>query len=101
VCIHDNSCYVSLYFSQLTYRVNLQKKEDSNISVLMRIMTNYVQILAAALSFNLDFPNYLSGVFSSAQQVGQSSGLLLSFDCFLLDTSARTTFDNVAYIKVL
>jgi len=60
--------------------VNLQKKEDSNISVLMRIMTNYLQMFTAALAFNLQFPNYMSSAFSSAQQIGGSSGVFLSFD---------------------
>ena len=83
------------------YSVNLQKKEDSNISVLMRIMTNYLQILAAALAFNLNFPNYLSGLLLNAQRVGESSGIFLSFDCLIINTRAAEIFDNVAFFKVL
>lgn len=67
----------------------------------MRIMTNYLQILAAALSFNLQFPTYMLDALSSAQQIGQSSGVFLSFDCLLMDTRANEVFDNIAYLKVL
>lgn len=90
-----------IYNNNHLCRVNLQKKEDSNISVLTRIMTNYFQMLAAAMAFNMDFPNYFGGVFSSANTVGQSSGVFLSVDCFLLETSMVETFDNVAYFKVM
>ena len=81
--------------------MNVQKKEDSNISVLMRIMTNYCQILAAALAFNLQFPTYVLDVLSSAKQVGNSSGVFLSFDWLLMDTQIAEAFGNIAYLKVL
>ena len=82
-------------------RVNIQKKEDSNMSVLMRIMTNYLQMIAAALAFNLQFPNYLYDAFSSVKQAGNSSGVFLSFDCFLMTTKATEVFNNVSYLKVM
>jgi hypothetical protein len=66
----------------------------------MRIMTNYIQIVAAALSYNLQFPSYLLDVLTSAKQAGNSSGIFLSYDCLLMDTYADTLFDNVAYLKV-
>ena len=67
----------------------------------MRILTNYLQILAAALAFNLNFPNYFSGLLLNAQRVGQASGIFLSFDCLILNTRAAEIFDNVAFFKVL
>lgn len=67
----------------------------------MRIMTNYLQILAAALSYNLQFPTYVIDFLSSAKQVGNSSGVFLSFDWLLMETKATDVFDNIAYLKVL
>lgn len=67
----------------------------------MRIMTNYMQIIAAALSYNLQFPTYILDVLSSAKQVGQASGVFLSFDWLLMETKATEIFDNIAYLKVL
>ena len=71
------------------------------MSVLMRILTNYLQILAAAMSYNLRFPTYVLDVLSSAKQVGNSSGVFLSYDCLLMETSATDAFDNIAYLKVM
>jgi hypothetical protein len=67
----------------------------------MRIMTNYLQIIAAALSYNLRFPSYLLDVLTSAKQVGNSSGIVLSYDCLLMNTHADKMFDNIAYLKVI
>ena len=83
------------------FSVNVQKKEDSNISVLMRIMTNYLQMITATLAFNLKFPNYFASLLSSVKQVGGSSGVFLSFDCFLMNTRATEIFNNVSYLKVM
>lgn len=85
----------------LQNRVNIQKKGDSNISVLMRIMTNYLQIIAATLSYNLQFPTYFLDIFSSVQTAGNSSGIFLSYDCLLMETRANDAFDNIAYLKVM
>jgi len=63
-------------------------------------MTNYMQILAVSMSFNLHFPEYMTNAFSGASRVGNSSGVLLSFDWLLLDTRFADWFDNIAYLKV-
>ena len=78
----------------------MQKKKDSNISVLMRIMTNYLQILSIALSFNLNFPTYMSEALTGVKQVGGSFGVLLSFDWLLMETKSTDKFDNIAFLKI-
>ena len=67
----------------------------------MRIMTNYLQILATALAFNLNFPSYLTETMGSTKSLGASQEIFLSFDCLLLDSRVTELFDNVAYIKVI
>ena len=67
----------------------------------MRIMTNYLQMIAAALAFNLQFPNYFNSILSSVRQAGNSSGIFLSFDWFLMSTRATEIFNNVSYFKVM
>jgi hypothetical protein len=71
------------------------------MSVLMRIMTNYLQILTISLSFNLKFPTFMEDSFSSIGKIGGSSGVFLSFDCLLLDTPIQNSFRNIEYFKVL
>jgi hypothetical protein len=64
-------------------------------------MTHYLQILATALAFNLNFPKYLLTSLDSAKLFGYTSDAFLSFDCFLIDTKLVDTFDNLAFLKVL
>ena len=66
----------------------------------MRIMTNYLQILSIALSFNLSFPTYMSQTLSGVKQVGGSSGVLVSFDWLLMESSFVNQFDNIAFLKI-
>ena len=79
----------------------MYRNKDSSTSVLNRIMTNYMQILATALAFNLNFPSYLTESMGSTKSLGASQEVFLSFDCLLLDTRATELFDNVAYLKVI
>ena len=64
-------------------------------------MTNYLQMLSAALAFNLQFPNYVMSLFSSVKQAGSSTGVFLSYDWLLINTRATEIFNNVSYLKVM
>ena len=58
----------------------IRKKKENETSVLLRIMTNYLQLVSAAYSFNLKFPDGFSEIFGSIEIVGASSDAFLSFD---------------------
>jgi hypothetical protein len=62
---------------------NLRKREESEKSILMRILTNYLQIITAILSFNIKFPDAINDIFFPADKVGSSSAPFVSFDCFV------------------
>jgi len=66
--------------------VNLRKRTESETSVVLRIMTNYIQILATTAAFNLDWPSYLESFFGIVQSVSESTESYISFDCFLQDS---------------
>ena len=63
-------------------------------------MTNYLQILAISMSFNLNFPEYMTNAFSRASSVGNSAGILLSVDWLLLKSIFVDYFNNIAYLKL-
>ncbi len=70
-----------LYLSFLI-GVNIRKGSgERTVSVLSRIMTNYIQIITSALSFNLSYPKYMLAVFSPVTRIESSSSSFLSFDC--------------------
>ena len=58
----------------------IRKKKENQTSILLRIMTNYLQLIAAAYSFNLKFPDSFIEIFGSIEIVGVSSDSFLSFD---------------------
>ena len=53
--------------------MQIRKKEESQRSVIMRIMTNYLQVITAVLSYNISFPNVIEDIFYPAERVGSSS----------------------------
>jgi uncharacterized membrane protein YhaH (DUF805 family) len=83
----------------IPYSVNMNKKGDSNLSVSMRIMTNYFQVLTSAMSYNLKFPEFIIEFFAPIRQIGATSDSVMSFDCFLSDHNSVT--ESTAYFKIL
>lgn len=65
---------------------NLRKKKESDFSIMGRIMTNYTQVVATAMNFHFTFPAELLEIFTPLNQFGQSSQMVVSFDCFLQST---------------
>ena len=60
--------------------IGIRKKRESQQSILLRILTNYLQLLTTALSFNLKFPTTLTQIFYPVERIGSSSEAFLSFD---------------------
>jgi hypothetical protein len=77
----------------------MNKKGDSNLSVCMRIMTNYLQVITSAMSYNLKFPGYFLDIFYPVTKIGASSEAILSFDCMISDFNATTS--STSFFKIL
>ena len=60
--------------------LTVRKKQENQISVLARILTNYIQLISAAMSFNVKFPISLTQIFGSVQIIGSTSDTFLSYD---------------------
>ena len=80
---------------------NMKTNKDSPQSILSRILTNYVQIVTAAASFNLTFPASLSKMFDTVKTVGESARVFLSLDCFIMDLTMVKETDTTEYFKAL
>lgn len=80
--------------------VTIKKKRESQQSILLRILINYLQLLIAALSFNLKFPDAITEIFSSVDRIGASSEAFLSFDCFIRDSELKAFTPSVAIFKI-
>ena len=65
--------------------IMIRKKQENQTSILLRIFTNYLQLVTASLSFNLNFPDTITDSFGPVETVGSASDTFLSFDCFIGD----------------
>jgi len=92
-------CLVSSFMIIMVI-IGIKKKKESQQSILLRILTNYLQLLTAALSFNLKFPDTLTELFYPLERIGSSSEAFLSFDWFLRDTEVKAFTPSVAIFKI-
>ena len=80
--------------------VNIRKTKESQISVLLRILTNYLQLIASMMSFDIKYPTTLSDMFLPFSQIGSSSEVFMSFDCFVTDYDVKGPFSSNKIFKV-
>ena len=78
----------------------IRKKKENQYSILMRIFTNYLQLIAVALSFHLKFPESVIDTFTPVSIVGSGSEAFLSFDCFIEDTEITLFTPSTELFKV-
>jgi hypothetical protein len=69
-----------VFFLVIIIVVNIRKKRESQMSILLRIFTNYLQLIATALSFDFKYPSFIIDTFYIVDRVGTSSESFLSFD---------------------
>ena len=60
--------------------VNIRKKKESQVSILMRIMTNYLQVMTATMAYSMKFPDMLNDMFIPVSRLGSSGETLMSYD---------------------
>ena len=67
----------------------IKKKKENQTSILLRVLANYLQLITAANSFNLKFPDGFTEIFGSIEIIGASSDAFFSFDCFVEDSEIK------------
>ncbi|CAI2376317.1 unnamed protein product [Moneuplotes crassus] len=71
--------------------INIRKRNESQKSITLRILTNYLQLMGIAVSYGLDYPNALYDSFSFMERASSTSESFISFDCFF-DDAQMTSF---------
>ena len=87
-------------FLMILIIINIHKSKESEMSILIRIMTNYLQLLTTSMSFNVDYPSALLNALSPVSQVGSSSESFLSFDWFITHSQIKGSFPSNAFFKL-
>ena len=80
--------------------VNIRKTQESEMSILLRIITNYLQLISWMMSFNIKFPSVLTDIFSPFKDVGSSTEVFLSFDWFVTNYDLKGPFGSNRIFKI-
>ena len=90
---------VFLYFMVIII-VNVRKTTESDVSILLRILTNYAQLVTTTMSFSTKYPESFTDFLLPVQNMGDSSSAFLSFDCFVVDYEIKGPFSSSAFFKL-
>ena len=60
--------------------VTIRKNNENQSSILLRILTNYIQLIGVTLSFNIRYPITINNLMIPLQRIGSMTENLLSFD---------------------
>ncbi|CAI2363934.1 unnamed protein product [Moneuplotes crassus] len=80
--------------------INIRKKNESQKSIILRILTNYLQLMGIAVSYGLDYPNALYDSFSFMERASSTSESFISFDCFFNDAQMESFTSSTPIFKL-
>ena len=80
--------FVGLILSAFVFLTTLiiiliRKKKENQTSILMRILTNYFQLISISMTLKFKFPVSLSQIFGGIETLGSTSDTYLSYDWFI------------------
>jgi hypothetical protein len=67
-------------FMMILVFINVRKAKESKISVLIRILTNYMQLMATILSFSPELPSLLNIALFPLEKIGGASDNFIAVD---------------------
>ena len=80
--------------------INVRKVEESQLSILLRILTNYLQLITVSASLSSSYPNTLNNLLLPIKRLGGSTDSFLSFDCFFTEYEVTGPFSSNAIFKL-
>eukprot|EP00347_Sterkiella_histriomuscorum_P015814 403355584 len=94
---------VLLIFGFLTALVslNIRSRKSSEIAVIMRILTNFLQIMSSTSLLDLRWPDSLKSFFMPFTYVGDSVQSVIYFDCFLQNSVVTNDKNSFVYFKTI
>ncbi|CAI2379456.1 unnamed protein product [Moneuplotes crassus] len=89
-----------IIFLCLLIFMNIRKKDESQKSILMRILTNHLQLTTLTFAYNMKFPDIFLDLLSPLSRVNSSSQSIVSFDCFASESQLKLFTPSIAILKV-
>ncbi|CDW78461.1 UNKNOWN [Stylonychia lemnae] len=90
--------YLGLLIS-LNLRVSQTNSKDR--STVLKILTNFIQMLTITLSLKLDWPVTMQDFHDVIAQIGQSQDSIVSVDCFLSEALPSNAGRSHIYLKTI
>jgi hypothetical protein len=81
--------WLVLMFLGFIIVINIRKRKENQLSILLRIWTNYIHLITLAFSFGVDLPSTFTSIFSQTNKIGSPNDNMLSFDWFIEDYEIR------------
>lgn len=80
--------------------INVRKTTESELSVLLRILTNYLQLITVSTSMTNEYPPAIMSLAIPVRLFGGSTDAFMSFDCFIENSEVKFLFDSNAIFKL-
>ncbi|CDW82435.1 UNKNOWN [Stylonychia lemnae] len=81
------------------YLVMVAQSKDR--STVLKILTNFVQMLTMTFSLKLDWPVSMQDFHNVVAQIGYSQDSIISIDCFLSESAPYNTSHSHIYLKTI
>ena len=91
---------IALIFISAILYVNIRKKNENQFSILMRIFTNYIQLISVSLTFNISLPTVFNDVFNQSNRVESPNESFFSFDWFIEDAEIKGFAPSASLFKL-
>ena len=93
--------FAAFIFLMILIILTIRKKQENQTSILARIFTNYIQLISAAMTFNVRFPVSLTQIFGSVQIIGSTSDTFLSYDWLFPSLQVTGIAPSVDLFKII
>jgi len=70
------------------------------MAILLRILTNYSQIISSSIGFSFSYPSFLVKTIEPISSLGQSQEMLVSYDCLLKETRINIFAESDFIFKI-
>ena len=92
--------FLATVFLSLLIYINLRKRKENQMSILFRILTNYIHLISASMSFSVKIPTNFSDMFSQFDRVSSPDETFFSFDWFIEDYEIKAFAPSNSLFKL-
>jgi hypothetical protein len=94
---------IAIYIFYLLMSVLSNPLRNKPQTVLIRILTNYTQVIMIVKEFEMKWPKQVSDALNSLSILSSSQEIIISIDCFIIKSGLKNITENIPtlYIKVI